>query len=116
MELRKIFAILAIILVSACTSQDTYKSEGEKLDDKLIKWRVELALRDVPEGKAVAVSIDRGIVQLSGFVATEAARDAAVKQVSAVKGVADVVDHIIVRNSPFYKEERAVAATVTATR
>ena len=66
----------------------------------------------IPEGSRYCFQL-MSIVQLGGFVATNT-KDAAVKQVSTVK-VLRMWLILCVPHGPFYKEEHAVAATVTAT-
>lgn len=71
---------------------------GEFFDDKMLTGRINSALDDQPVYKYPDVKVHtfRGIVQLGGFVATEAQREAATEIAQRVRGVSEVQNDIIV--------------------
>jgi hyperosmotically inducible protein len=72
------------------------RSMGRTLDDTVLAAKVKLALTENDETSAhkVNVEIRAGVVELSGFVTTYAERDAAVKLVSGIDGVKDIINSI----------------------
>lgn len=75
-----------------CTPTPTRETAGEYIDDTTITTRVKLALADDPTVKAVQVTVEtyRGVVQLSGFVDSEAAIRRAAEVARQVPGVRSV--------------------------
>ena len=72
------------------------RSVGTTLDDSILAAKVKLKLIDNEEtsGGKINVEIRDAVVELSGFVDTYEERDAAVKLVSAIAGVKDVINSI----------------------
>ena len=64
-------------------------SAGEVSDDSVLTAKVKTALIDSPDTKAHDIKVETrgGVVQLSGFVATQAQKDAATKVAQGVTGV-----------------------------
>ena len=85
---------LAIFLASAagCASTSHKESTGEYIDDSVITTRVKAAILDDPMTKVMEINVEtyKGIVQLSGFVSSQAAADRAVELARGVKGVTSV--------------------------
>jgi len=92
----KAFSILAIALVmtalGGCTATDTRSSTGEYLDDAAITTRVKAAILKHPDLRSSEINVEtfRNVVQLSGFVSSQAEIDAAVELVRTVSGVQSV--------------------------
>ena len=87
-------AFLALMLVTAvgCASTATQEGTGQYIDDSVITTKVKAALFNDPTTKATEVNVEtfKGVVQLSGFVSSQAASNRAVeltRQVSGVKSV-----------------------------
>ncbi len=85
---------LAVMLVTAvgCASTSKQSGVGEYVDDTVITTKVKAALVNDPMAKATEVNVEtfKGVVQLSGFVSSQAAANRAVelaRQVSGVKSV-----------------------------
>lgn len=72
------------------------RSMGRTLDDSVLtaKVKLELAENDETSAHKVNVEIRGGVVELSGFVTTYDERDVAVKLVSSIDGVKDVINSI----------------------
>ena len=95
-QLNKILAaaFLAVSLgtVVGCASTDTKQGTGEYIDDTVITTKVKAALIEDPLTKAYEINVDtfKGVVQLSGFVATQAEAARASELARGVKGVTSV--------------------------
>ena len=81
-----------------CASTRYDRTAGEHWDDKRVANRVEDALNDQPVYKYSDVKVQsfRGVVQLSGFVATEAQKNAATEIAQRVRGVGTVENAILI--------------------
>jgi osmotically-inducible protein OsmY len=73
---------------------------GEVMDDSALTAKVKSALIEDPATKAGDIKVDtrQGVVQLSGFVGSQAAKDAATKVAQSVKGVKSVENGLSVKN------------------
>jgi osmotically-inducible protein OsmY len=69
---------------------------GRTLDDTILVAKVKLALAESDAASALKVNVEirAGVVELSGFVTTYDERDAAVKLVSGIDGVKDVINSV----------------------
>ena len=85
---------LAIICASilGCAGSPTQESTGEYVTDSWITSKVKLALAEDPAVKAREVNVEtfKGVVQLSGFVISQAAMNQAVYVTRGIKGVTEV--------------------------
>jgi hyperosmotically inducible periplasmic protein len=90
-------AVLLFVLVG-CASSRYERSTGEYFDDKMLGNRVKHALNAQPVYKYPDVKVNtfRGVVQLSGFVASEPQREAATEIAQRVRGVGEVENDIVV--------------------
>ena len=79
-------------LLVACAS--TYRSEGtgEYIDDTVITSKVKAAVLGDAKLKSAEINVEtfKGVVQLSGFVSSQAEIDQAVNVARSVKGVTSV--------------------------
>jgi hyperosmotically inducible protein len=77
------------------------KSATESMDDAGTTARVKTALIGNKQAKASQINVEteRGVVQLSGFVDSDAARQAAVATAKGVTGVKEVQDKLLIRDS-----------------
>jgi osmotically-inducible protein OsmY len=109
-KLAKCLGVLLGVSVGSCaqTGQEPYKTPGEQLDDTQTVREIKSHLYRIAEGDIIHVAIDRGIVQLSGFVKTEAIKKEAEILALKSKGIRDVINSIIVRTSSSYIEECAI--------
>jgi len=85
---------LAILMASllGCASTATKEGTGEYLDSSVITTKVKAAILDEPTLKSAEISVEtfKGVVQLSGFVSSQANIDKAVEVTRQVKGVKSV--------------------------
>ena len=69
--------LLAVLLVSATGCASTAKQEGtgEYVDDSVITTKVKAAILNEPSLKSAEINVEtfKGVVQLSGFVSSQAA-------------------------------------------
>jgi len=85
---------LAITLASAagCSSTPQKEGTGQYIDDSVITGKVKAALIEDTLTKATEINVEtfKGVVQLSGFVSSQAAANRAIelaRNVGGVKGV-----------------------------
>lgn len=87
-------AMLAITLVSVvgCASTSTQEGTGEYVDDSVITTKVKAAIFNEPTLKSIEINVEtfKGVVQLSGFVNSQADINKAVSLARSVKGVTGV--------------------------
>lgn len=95
-RLNKYFAALLLAFplatVIGCASSQTQEGTGEYIDDSVITSKVKAAIFNEPNLKSAEINVEtfKGIVQLSGFVRSEAAANRAMEVARAVKGVKSV--------------------------
>jgi hyperosmotically inducible periplasmic protein len=94
-----VVALLGGAILIGCANRPTQESTGAYVDDSAITTQVMTALGSDPVTKARDISVKtyRGVVQLSGFVASDEERHEAVQDARQVKGVRDVEDEMQVR-------------------
>ena len=85
---------LALLLASllGCSSSPQHEGTGEYIDDSVITTKVKTAVLNEPSLKSAEINVEtfKGVVQLSGFVSSQAAIDKAVEVARGVKGVHSV--------------------------
>mgnify|MGYP001067291197 FL=1 len=97
----QLFASLAAFALAFAAPVMAQKSAGERVDDGSIVTSVKaslLAEKGVPSSD-VNVEVYRGVVLLSGFVKTQAEKDAAGKVAKSVKDVESVRNQLVVHPS-----------------
>jgi osmotically-inducible protein OsmY len=103
MKLFNLFApfFLVIMLVSLLGCATTAKQEGtgEYFDDSVITTKVKVAIfgEDSLKSSEINVETFKGVVQLSGFVNSQADIDRAVEVARSVKGVTSVKNDMRVK-------------------
>ena len=87
-----IFLALVFASVLGCAGGPQKESTGEYVTDSWITSKVKLALAEDPDVKAREVNVEtfKGVVQLSGFVISQAAMNQAVYVTRNIQGVTDV--------------------------
>ena len=80
-------------------AEETGREVGEALDDATITTKVKAALLQAPDVKGLDVKVetDKAVVQLSGFVASQAQIDKAVEVAKGVRGVREVQNKMSVK-------------------
>lgn len=86
--------IIAITLtaVLGCAGTQQQESTGEYVDDTAITTKVKTAIFNEPSLKTAEINVEtfKGVVQLSGFVTSQANINKAVEVARGVKGVTSV--------------------------
>ena len=96
MRLRKNFSalFLAVLLSSmlGCASTPKQEGTGEYIDDSVITTKVKAAIFNEPSLKVAEINVEtfKGVVQLSGFVSTQANINRALEVARGVSGVTSV--------------------------
>lgn len=99
---RRLFSLLCgVALAAGCQSyrDGETRTVGELTDDSAIQVKVKtLLVRDkLLDGWRLDVDVDRGVVGLEGWVATEEMRLRALEIANSVKGVRSVKDRLEVQ-------------------
>ena len=83
---------IVLVAILGCASTQTQESTGQYFDDTWITTRVKTSLIGNPDVKATEVNVEtfKGVVQLSGFVSSEAAMAHAVLIAQGIQGVTSV--------------------------
>jgi len=87
-----LFLAVTLVSVVGCASTPRQEATGEYIDDSVITTKVKTALVNDPVTKATEINVEtfKGVVQLSGFVSTQAAINRAVELARGVSGVKSV--------------------------
>ena len=94
----RILAMLAALGVAIAAPAHAAKTAGDVVDDNTINASIkaELVTNKVTDAHRINVETYKGIVQLSGFVDTQAQKDEATKVAASVSGVKDVKNSIAI--------------------
>jgi len=92
---RKLVALASALLMAialGCASTAKQEGTGEYVDDAVITAKVKAAILSEPTLKSAEINVEtfKGVVQLSGFVSSQAAVDKAVEVTRKVGGVTSV--------------------------
>lgn len=92
-------AATALLGTIACSATRTQRAPGEQVDDAVLLTNVKTALVADPatEGNEINVDVNRGIVQLNGFVDSDNEKSTAGKLARNVDGVKDVENNLRVK-------------------
>jgi len=92
-------ALLATVSVTACTSTATSESTGEYVDDAAITSKVKTALLNDAGLKSFSIGVEtyKQVVQLSGFVNSDAVKARAGQVAAGVAGVRSVQNNLVVK-------------------
>jgi len=87
------FAVL-LTAVIGCAPTPTREGTGEYVDDSVITTKVKAAIFNEPSLKSAEINVEtfRGVVQLSGFVSSQANITRAIEVARGVDGVKSVKD------------------------
>jgi osmotically-inducible protein OsmY len=80
------------VTLVGCASTAKQEGTGEYFDDTVITTKVKAAIFSEPELKSTEINVEtfKGVVQLGGFVSSQASIDKAVQVARSVKGVTSV--------------------------
>ena len=92
---KRFYSVLAAVAMATalgCASTAKHEGTGEYVDDSVITTKVKAAILDEPTLKSAEINVEtfKGIVQLSGFVTSQANVDKAVVVAQQVGGVKSV--------------------------
>ena len=90
--LSPLFVAVALVSVVGCASTPKQEGTGEYVDDSVITGKVKTAILNEPTLKVAEINVEtfKGVVQLSGFVSSQAAATKAVDVTRGVGGVKSV--------------------------
>ena len=93
-KLAPLAGVLLMATVLGCASTAKQEGSGEYVDDTVITTKVKAAIFNEPTLKSAEINVEtfKGVVQLSGFVSSAAAKSKAVEVASNVAGVKSVKD------------------------
>jgi hyperosmotically inducible protein len=91
-KLATLAGVLLIATTLGCASTSTKEGTGEYVDDTVITTKVKAAILNEPTLKSAEINVEtfKGVVQLSGFVSSQAAENKAVEVARTVGGVKSV--------------------------
>ena len=92
-------AAITMIFMLGCASTPKHEGTGEYVDDSVITTKVKAEIFEEPGLKSAEINVEtfKGVVQLSGFVSSQASIDKAVQVARAVKGVKSVKNDMRVK-------------------
>lgn len=101
-QFKRFFVVLLAVLfvsVLGCAGGPKQESTSEYVTDSWITTKVKAALVEDPLVKATEVNVEtfKGVVQLSGFVNSDAAIRQAVRVTSGIRGVTSVKNDMRVK-------------------
>jgi osmotically-inducible protein OsmY len=91
--------VLSMMFMVGCASADNKESAGEFIDDTVITTKVKAALLDEVGLKSSEINVEtfKGVVQLSGFVASQERINKAIEVTRAVKGVKSIKNNMLIK-------------------
>ncbi len=90
--LSALFLAVTLVSVVGCASTQKQEGTGEYVDDSIITTKVKATILNDATLKVAEINVEtfKGVVQLSGFVSSQAAANKAVELTRAVNGVKSV--------------------------
>ncbi|HZR03752.1 MAG TPA: BON domain-containing protein [Burkholderiales bacterium] len=90
------FLTFLFVFFVGCSSTSKQEGMGEYVDDTIVTSKVKAAIFNEPSLKSAQINVEtfKGVVQLSGFVDSQAAIDKAGEVTRGVKGVTSVKNDI----------------------
>ena len=97
--LSALFLAFAVVSFVGCASTSKQESTGQYMDDSVITTKVKTAIFNEPDLKSAEINVEtfKGVVQLSGFVSSQAAVNKAVQVTRTVAGVKSVKNDMRVK-------------------
>ncbi|MGJ0484135.1 MAG: BON domain-containing protein [Methylomicrobium sp.] len=94
-----LFGLVIVLSLAGCAGGKRHESTGEYFDDVSLTTKVKASILGDARVKFLQVHVEtfKGIVQLSGFVDSQAAAEQAVHLARTVKGVKQVNNSLIVK-------------------
>ena len=93
------FLIALMVFLLGCASTSKQEGTGEYFDDTVVTTKVKAAILNEPSLKSAEINVEtfKGVVQLSGFVNSQADINKAVEVVRKVNGVKSVKNDMRVK-------------------
>lgn len=93
------FFALCLLALAGCASTAQKEGTGEYIDDSVITAKVKAAIIEDSTLKATEINVEtfKGVVQLSGFVSSQADINKAIQVARGVKGVKSVKNAMTVK-------------------
>lgn len=90
--LSAVFLAATLAGAAGCASTAKHEGTGQYIDDSVITGKVKAALIEDPLTNAMEINVEtfKGVVQLSGFVISQAAANRAIELARRVSGVSTV--------------------------
>lgn len=97
--LRMIFLPILLAMFVGCAGTATQESTGDYIDDTVLTTKVKAAVFNEPSLKSAEINVEtfKGVVQLSGFVNSQADINKAVEIAREVPGVKSVKNDMRVK-------------------
>jgi len=97
--LSALFLAIALASAAGCASTPKQEGTGEYVDDSVITTKVKAAVLNEPTLKSAEINVEtfKGVVQLSGFVSSQAAANKAAEVARGVGGVKSVKNDMRVK-------------------
>ncbi len=94
-----LFLAVSLISVVGCASTSTQEGTGEYVDDSVITTKVKTAIFNEPTLKSAEINVEtfKGVVQMSGFVNSQADINKAVELARGIAGVTSVKNDMRVK-------------------
>ncbi|HWR76543.1 MAG TPA: BON domain-containing protein [Thiobacillus sp.] len=98
-SLSALFLAVTLVSVVGCASTSKQEGTGEYVDDAVITTKVKAAIFNESTLKSSEINVEtfKGVVQMSGFVNSQADINKAVELARSVKGVASVKNDMRVK-------------------
>ena len=98
---RSILLVVLLFCLGACSSAPQNEDTGEFFDNSLITAKIKMKLLDDPVTGVFRIKVNtfKGVVQLSGFVNTEAEKQRAEVIANSVEGVKKVENALLLSPS-----------------
>jgi hyperosmotically inducible protein len=98
-SLSAMFVAVTLVAVGGCASTAQQEGTGEYVDDSVITTKVKTAIFNEPTLKVAEINVEtfKGVVQLSGFVKTQADSGKASEVARGVGGVKSVKNDIRIK-------------------
>jgi osmotically-inducible protein OsmY len=113
MVLRKRISLLCLTALLAvafgCSSSPTKEGTGEYVDDAAVTAKVKAEILQAPSLKSSEIKVEtfKGVVQLSGFVGSQAEVSTAAEVARTVKGVTEVRNDVKIKSASNSTQEGA---------
>ncbi len=97
--LSALFLAVTLVAVVGCASTSKQEGTGEYVSDSVITTKVKAAILNEPTLKVAEINVEtfKGVVQLSGFVSSQAAANKAVEVARSIGGVTSVKNDMRVK-------------------